>query len=194
VKHASEPVIELTRPKASPSSPEASKSEPSQPVPESAPPSAPRVEAALRAFDQAGSPEDVVRALVNGLSSVAARVLVMAARGKVFEGRESNVPSLDKEARALVISGDRPSVLVTATQTGHYLGPIPQTLVHTELARLLGDPSDEIAVGVVTVSSRPALVYVLASMSTVYLATRAGDQLAQAAAHALERIVRHRKK
>jgi hypothetical protein len=194
VQRASEPVIELTRAKASPSSAEASKSAPSNPIPESGPPSAPRVEAALQAFEEAGTPEDVVRALVKGLSTVAARVLVLAARGKVFEGRESNVPSLEQEVRTLVISGDRPSVLVTASQTGHYLGPIPQTLVHTELARLLGDPSDEIAVGVVMVSSRPALAYVMSSMSTTYLATRAGDQLAQAAARALERIVRHRKK
>jgi len=198
---AAEPVIELTRAKSSPSA-GASKPARLSPVPSSPsaapdPRSAPEafgVEAALREFEEASSPEDVVTVLVRGLSGVATHVVVLAARGKVFEGRDSNLPAFANDVRALVISGDRPNVLLTATQTGHYLGPIPQTLVHAELSRILGSPESEIGVGIVTVSGRPALVYVLGGMGSTYLATRTGDQLAAAAARALERIVRQRKK
>jgi hypothetical protein len=131
---------------------------------------------------------------VRGLSRVARKVVVLAVRGKVFEGRDTNDDSARDSVRALVISGDRPSVVLTAMQTGQYAGPIPQTLVHQELSRILGNPNDDIAVGSVTVSGRAALVYVAAGLDTAYLATRRGEELAQAASRALERIVRGRKK
>ena len=200
-----EPVIQLTRTKpivAPPPSPKVITAVGpviASPVPESKPnPSEAggiaTAEAALEEFERASTPEDVVTALVRGLSGVAARVIVLAARGKVYEGRDAHDDATRQAVRTLVVSGDRPSVLLTAVQTGHYLGPIPQTLVHTELARILGDPSDEIAVGVATVSGRAALIYVAAGLQTAYLATRRGDQVCQAAARALERIVRQRKK
>jgi hypothetical protein len=154
----------------------------------------PPLERALETLQQAASAEDVVSALVRGLSGPGGTVLVLAARGKVFEGRDASERAAREAIRGLVISTDRPSVLLTAVQTGHYLGPIPQTLVHAELARILGGSSDEIAVGVVTVSGRAALVYVVSGSETPYLATRRGDRLAEAASRALERIVRDRKK
>jgi hypothetical protein len=154
-------------------------------------------EAAARALDELGlasSAEEVVSALIRGLGAVASRVLVLAVRGKVFEGRDASDGPSREAVRSLVVSGERPSVLLTAMQTGSYLGPVPRTLVHAELARILDDASDEIAVGVVSVSGRAALVYVAAGLQTAYLATRRGDQLAGAAGRALERIVRQRKK
>lgn len=151
-------------------------------------------ERALAELAQATSAEEVVTAFIRGLAAVAARVLVLAVRGKVFEGRDASDAASREAVRGLVVSGDRPSVLLTATQTGSYLGPIPQTLVHVELGRILEGVGDEIAVGVVTVSGRAALVYVAAGLETAYLATRRGDQLSGAASRALERIVRERKK
>jgi hypothetical protein len=207
---APEPVIELTRPKSHPIASTATlESEAARevappavaaeeaPAPDSGLREAPNFEAVLSDLEAATSADDALAAMIRGLSLVAARVIVLAARGKVYEGRDANDPSILPEVRALVISGDRPNVLITAAKTGHYVGPIPRTLVHAELARLLGDPSDEIAVGVVPVSGRPALVYVLAGlaeMGTTYLATRSADQLAAAMSKALERIVRHRKR
>jgi hypothetical protein len=44
------------------------------------------------------------------------------------------------------------------------------------------------------VSGRATLVYLAAGLMTTYLATRRGDQLADAAGKALARIVRERKK
>jgi hypothetical protein len=151
-------------------------------------------ERALGELDEASSAEDVVTSLVRGLAVVASRVLVLAVRGKVFEGRDASDAASREAVRNLVVSGDRPSVLLTAMQTGSYLGPIPRTLVHAELARILEGANDEIAVGVVSVSGRAALVYVAAGLETAYLATRRGDQLSLAAGRALERIVRQRKK
>jgi hypothetical protein len=141
---------------------------------------------------EASTPEDVVAIVVKGLARVARRVIVLAVRGKVFEGRDTNEPSVRDAVRALVVSGDRPSVLLTASQTGEYLGPMPQTLVHQDLYRLLGEPSGDIAVGSITVSGRAALLYAVAGLDTAYLATRRGAAIAEASGKALERILRQR--
>jgi hypothetical protein len=201
-----EPIINLTRSKPmneAPSSPTTSigpmSPPPAEPNAGSSPEASTKggtvpLDIVLEAFDRAASPDDVVRSLVEGLSSVARRAIVLATRGKVFEGRDATDEASRQTLKKLVISSDRPSVLVTAVQTGHYVGPLPQTLVHQELAEIFGDLGDEIAVGVVNVSGRAALVYVMGGLETTYLATRRSDQLAEAAARALERIVRQRKK
>jgi len=207
-------VIQLTRQKslAPPSAPDSSPpatiagpptpSAPHAPAPAPADaPSSPRAstgasedEEALRQLSNAATADEVASALARGLSRSARRVLVLAARGKVFEGRDAHDDATRAAVRSLVISADRPSVLLTAVQAGQYFGPIPQTLVHQPLAEILGSPGDEIAVGVVTVSGRAALVFVMSGLATAYLATRRGDALAEAASRALERIVRGRKR
>jgi hypothetical protein len=145
-------------------------------------------------LDEAKTPEDVVTVLVRGLSRVARRALVLAVRGKVFEGRDANDDATRVAIRSLVVSSDRPSVLLTAVQTGGYLGPIPETRVHADLARPLAGFTEQIAVGTVLVSGRAALVYVIAGFDTAYLATRRAQDLALACGKTLERIVRGRRK
>jgi hypothetical protein len=145
-------------------------------------------------LDEAKTPEEVVSVLVRGLNRVARRVLVLAVRGKVFEGRDANDDATRAAIRSLVVSSDRPSVLLTAVQTGSYLGPIPETRVHADLARPLAGFTDQIAVGTVLVSGRAALVYVIAGFDTAYLATRRAQELALACGKTLERIVRGRRK
>jgi hypothetical protein len=71
---------------------------------------------------------------------------------------------------------------------------LPDTPVHEALMKALGSPRDEVAAGAVMVSGRATLVYLAAGLMTTYLATRRGDQLADAAGKALARIVRERKK
>ncbi|HVU03130.1 MAG TPA: hypothetical protein VHE30_15325 [Polyangiaceae bacterium] len=195
---AAEPIIQLTRTKslvpaanASDSSPPDTLAGQPAPSPRSAPAS---LEAPLQELAEAKSAEDVVAILARALGAAARRVLVLAVRGKVFEGREASDPSLTDSVRLLVVSADRPSVLLTASQTGQYVGPVPQTLVHQELFRLLGEPEGDIAVGSVAVSGRSALLWVAAGLDTAYLATRRGSALGDAAGKALERIVRDRKK
>lgn len=208
---AAEPIIELTRAKSTTppktvkgtgplggAPPSETEPAPSSPVSSServeAGPTTPARESRREELDRASSPEEVIGVIVRGLSSVARRVLVLAVRGKVFEGRDANDDATRAAMRTLVISADRPSVLLTAVQTGSYVGPIPETRVHAELAGLLGGSVDQIAVGTVSVSGRAAVVYVMAGFDTAYLATRRAADLAQAAGKALERIVRGRRK
>lgn len=160
---------------------------------ESGPPT-PLEDSRREEFEAAKTPEEVTSVIVRGLSRVARRVLVLAVRGKVFEGRDSNDEVTRAAIRGLVVSADRPSVLLTAVQSGRYLGPVPETRVHADLANLLGGVTDQIAVGTVLVSGRAALIYVLAGFDTAFLATRRAEELGQAAGKALERIVRQRRK
>jgi hypothetical protein len=167
---------------------------PAEPLP---PPAAALLETEETALDdlaRAGSAEEVVAALIEGLRTVASMVIVLAARGKNFEGRDASDGELREKVRGLSIPSDRPSILQTAVQSLGYVGPLPSTPVHEALATILGNPTGEVAAGAVMVSGRAALVYVAAGLVTTYLATRRADRLAEAAAKALSRIVRGRKK
>jgi hypothetical protein len=152
------------------------------------------LEAALQELSEATTPERVVTILVYGLESVARKVMVLAARSKVFEGRETSHAPAREFARTLSVPMSEPSILLSAVQSGRYVGPVPRTSVHSGLVRALGEPSGDVAIGIVTVQSRPALVYVVADFERAALATQRGDVLAKAASAALERIVRNRKK
>jgi hypothetical protein len=193
------PIIALTgtRPTGTPSLPATSNDASSAPSPKESLPPAALLESELSALDdlaQAATPEEVVAALVAGLASVAATVVVLAARGKNFEGRDTNDARIRQAVRVLTIPIDRPSILQTAVQSMGYVGPVPQTPIHEELASILGNPEGEVAVGAVMVTGRAALVYVMTGLTTTYLATRRGDKLGDAAGKALARIVRGRKK
>lgn len=202
----SEPIIELTRAKslappatvkgtgpsgAPPSVPDSSSAASHE---EGSGPATPMEDSRREELERAKTPEEVISVIVKGLSRVARRVLVLAVRGKVFEGRDANDEMSRTAIRSVVVSADRPSVLLTAVQTGSYLGPIPETRVHADLARPLAGFTEQIAVGTVLVSGRAALVYVMAGFDTPFLATRRAQELAQASGKALERIVRGRRK
>ncbi len=164
--------------------------------PDVAPPAA-LVESAASALEdlaQATTAEEVVSALIAGLATVASTVVVLTARGKSFEGRDTNDARLRDRVRGLLIPVDGPSIVQMAVQSLGYVGPVPTTPVHAALADVLGNPQGEVAVGAVMVSGRAALVYVAAGLVTTYLATRRGDQLAENAGKALARILRERKK
>lgn len=194
-----EPIISLTstRPLGTPS-PSVPSADAAAGVSASvAPPPAALVESELSALDdlsQATTAEEVVAALVAGLATVAATVIVFAARGKNFEGRDTNDGRIRQTVRALTVPLDRPSILQTAVQATGYVGPVPNTPVHEGLASVLGNPEGEVAAGAIMVSGRAALVYVASGLVTTYLATRRGDKLGEAAGKALARIVRGRKK
>jgi hypothetical protein len=197
-RRESEPVIALTR--AKPSSASNPGDRPG-PIPNGNTARAEREQVAkdepaqtLLALASAHTPDEVVSALVSGLELVAARVVVFSARGESFHARDASaeVPGRDW-VRSLQLSVDRPSVLKTAIEAGQYVGPLPSTEIHRELAVLLGDDASDVAVHPVVVSGRPTLVVLMSAFSSAYLATRRADQLAQAASRALERIVRERK-
>jgi hypothetical protein len=148
----------------------------------------------LEELSQAATPDDVVSILIDGLCTVATKVVVFSVRSKSFEGRDTNDDSVRQAVRELSIPADRPSILQTAVQGMGYVGPLPDTPIHEALKAALGPSSDDVAAGAVMVSGRATLIYVSAGLMTTYLATRRSDQLADAAGKALARIVRERKK
>lgn len=149
---------------------------------------------ALTELAAATSADGVVRVLARALARWAPRTIVFAVRGKGFEAKEAGSDDLRDRMKGLVIPGDLPSVLLTAVQTGQYVGPIPGTTVHQTLAVLLGAEVREIAVGAATVTGRAALVYVIGDRRIGAPLAQHAERLTTAASRALERIVRTRKK
>lgn len=185
-----EPVIELTR--KAPRSPAAGA--PFTPTSQEPVPASADHRRALARIEAAETAESVASSLVRGLSTGLHPVLLFAVRGKVFEGRDASDDGLRAVVRSLVISGERPSVVLTAVQAGQYTGPIPHTAVHEPLIDLLGVGADEIAAFAVTVSGRAALVFVLAGTPASSASVERAQELGLAATRALERIVRKRKR
>ncbi len=169
----SEPPIPLVRRSLPPEPPTALK----EPVLE--------LETVLGEMDEATSPGDVTRLLVLGLQTVAHRVAVFSVRGRVLRGRAGSSSLGGNEALGRMdldlASG---GVLAHAVEAGHYLGP-----ADAELGALVAQDADEIYIGRIDVSGRPALVFVLASMTNAFLASQRADRLSRAARKALERIV-----
>lgn len=145
---------------------------------------------ALMALAEAETPDAVARQLVAGMSTVARHVVVLAVRSASYDGRTGTG---DRERiRSLHVPTSSPSVFATAAQAGFYLGPLPLTPAHAELAELLGN-TDEIYVVPVVVSGRGALMVVASGFASSFEATRRADRLAAAAGEAVEQILRRKK-
>ena len=185
-----EPILGLTRskPPPSPIAPQAS----ARPAP------------ALTARDlapwldrmaAAHAPDEVVDALGQALHRVAPRVVLLASKAGVYEGKSAFGIPEGASVRELCIPSGAPSVIETAAGAGFYLGPIPDTGPQAEIGRLLGAGADtEAYVVPVDVSGRAALIVVLAGFDGAFGATRLADRLVRAAGDALQRIVRGRKR
>lgn len=179
-----EPVIELTRSKP-PSAPAAS-SGGLEGVEDA-------VSRALAAIGSVETADEVTDQLARGLGALGRTAVVFRVKSGAFQVRATSGRHGDPHALELTIPADRPSVLLTATEGGRYLGPLPRTPVHEPLGALLGEGRDEIAVETVAVSGRPVLISLIAGFESAYLVTRRSEELARAAGVALERIVRGRK-
>lgn len=183
-----EPVLSLGRPKPL--------SAPGQrPEPEPAgPPWALEFEAAVAAIERAGSPEQVVTGLCEGLRPV--RTLVFAVRSTSFDVRGGS-PALGapSELRALSVPSGNGSLLDAAARVGYYLGPQAQLAALTPLDGRWGAPSGgDCYARAVNVSERPSLIILMAGFRDSTEATRRADVLARTAGGVLENIVRSRKK
>jgi hypothetical protein len=94
----------------------------------------------------------------------------------------------------LALARDRPTILKTAVESGNYLGPLPETLVHALMRDLLTTRmGNEIYAVPASVNARPTLVIVITGFERAFTATRHADQVAAAASAALERIVKKNK-
>ncbi|HEY3256094.1 MAG TPA: hypothetical protein VGJ91_19175 [Polyangiaceae bacterium] len=180
----SEPVLSLGRPK--PFAP--AELEPA------GPPWALEFEAAVRALDEADTPERVVTSLCDGLHPV--RALVFAVRSASFDVRGGS-PGLGPpaELRAISVPSGNGSLLDAATRVGFYLGPFAQLAALTALdGKWSAHAGSDCYARTVNVSERPSLIVLMAGFSESTEATRRADVLSRAAGSALERIVRLRKR
>src|SRR5690606_35005160 len=148
---------------------------------------------ALIAIMRAASADEVVQHLTDALGLVAAPVMILASRGSDFVGR-SGSGSVDQMAvSSLRIPGDRPSVVLTACESGYYLGELPQTPVHAALAVALGQPNGEVLVQVVRVGVRVALVTLCTLALESGRASCRAEKMVKAAGESLARILLGRK-
>jgi hypothetical protein len=151
------------------------------------------LETALAELIRAESAERVAEALCHALEP--AVTLVFSARGGQFEGRAAS-RSVDAEAFAsLSLPVDKSSILDMAVRAGFYLGPLPATLVHSELRSALpGKAASELYAAPALVAQRAALVLVTGCFGPSLEATQRADRLLAAASTTLERIVRAKKR
>jgi len=194
----SEPVLSLSRPKAS--SAATSTPEPA-PVASPAPAAAPSahepllpLEEVRATFDRTRTPDDVVAALLLGLAP--AQAVVLAVRSNAYVGRAGS-PELSQVAvRQIQIPTSQPSVVQTATRAGFYLGALPHTPTHDGLRSLFGGSEEEMYVVVVSASGHPSLVVLCdpTALGGSLDTTRRADTLASQAGAALERILISRKR
>ncbi len=149
---------------------------------------------ALMEVAAAETPDAVVDRLIAAMLPVADRVVVLAARSDGFGGRAASRSVGDPErVRALRVAAGVQGAIEAAVQMGYYLGRL-DAAGEGALATLLGLGQGEAYVVPVVVSGRPALVLAAAGMESAFSASRRADQLAHAAAEALEHIVRARKR
>jgi len=188
----SEPVLSLSRPKASvAAAPE------SAPVAAAAPgthePLLP-LEEVRSTFERTRTPDDVVAALLLGLAP--AQAVVLAVRSNAYVGRAGS-PELSQVAvRQIQIPTSQPSVVQTAARAGFYLGALPHTPPHDALRSLFGGTEEEMYVAAVSASGHPSLVVLCdpTALGGSLDATRRADTLASQAGAALERILLNRKR
>ena len=144
---------------------------------------------------QAHSPDELAQRLVTALGVVAPRVVVLAVKGKVYEGRAATrAVGVIQRVRELRLRAGQPSVIEQAISAGCYLGPIPEQGEQAELMRLLRARKDDAYVVPVDVGGRPALIVALAGFENAFGSTQRCDRLVKAASGALERILRERKR
>jgi len=181
---ANEPVLSLARPKTfSPAELE-----------RVGPPWTHEFEVAVKALDDADTPEGVVTCLCDGLSPV--RSLVFAVRSASFDVRGgSSALGSPLELKAISVPAAQGTLLDTASKVGFYLGPFVPIAALGPLENRWGTaPGSDCYARTINVSERPSLVVLMSGFSESTEATRRADVLARAAGSALERIVRMRKR
>jgi Type II secretion system (T2SS), protein E, N-terminal domain len=148
------------------------------------------IQGVLEAMDGASSKDEVIDCLIVGMSTVARRVGVFAAKKGGFRGVACNSELGDSVAfRDIEISGETPTVLGIAVKSGSYLGPMPETAPHEPLRRFMKDPSHEVSAVLVRVAGRPAVVLFADELGDSMIATRRAEELGREAGQAFSRII-----
>jgi len=176
-----EPVIDLTRPK-----PEASEALTRSRLREA---DLVQVE---RQLAQTKSPDDVVELLVeHACPEGSTLVFSVKVDGYVARSASFEVQGL----RDVSLPRSRPNVFQAALESSHYLGKLPETLVHALIRDLLAERlGPEVYVAPVLVTGRASLMLLSTGFERSFATTRRIDRLVTAAGDALERLVIERKR
>ncbi len=152
------------------------------------------VHGCVDAMDRAVHPDDVVALLVAGIEALGAGAVVLSDQGAESRGRAASRWIADAaRIRAVGVSTGTDTVIDRALRDGLYSGALPDDAAHRGLSELLGPSSSDVHVVPVRVRGRAAVTVVAAGLDQPSSGARRIDELASAAARALERILRSRK-
>jgi len=152
------------------------------------------VHGCIDALDRAAHPDDVVALLVAGVEALGAGAVVLADQGAESRGRAASRWIADAaRIRAISVTSGRGSVIDRALREGRYAGALPDDAAHRSLVELLGATASDVHVVPVRVRGRAAITVIAAGLDQPSSGARRIDDLAYAAARALERILRSRK-
>jgi len=152
------------------------------------------VHAAMSSLELATSRDEIVLAILHGMSGVARRVGILAVRRNSFHGWACTKGFAEENAfRTISIDRAADTILAEAVEQGWYLGPIPKTKAHEPLSALLSDATGEVAIVSVELARRPAMLILAAQLCDTMIASRTAEQLARAGAEALLRVLRMEK-
>lgn len=145
-----------------------------------------------RQLAQTKSPEDVVELLVEHACPEGS-TLVFSVRPDGYVARSASFEV--QGLRDVSLPRSRPNVFQAALESGHYLGKLPETLVHALIRDLLAERLGlEVYVAPVLVTGRATLMLLSTGFERSFATTRRVDRLAAAAGDALERLLIERKK
>ena len=145
-----------------------------------------------RQLAQTKSPDDVMELLVeHACPEGSTLAFSVKAEGYVARSASFEVQGL----RDVSLPRSRPNVFQAALESGHYLGKLPETLVHALIRDLLAERlGPEVYVAPVLVTGRATLMLLSTGFERSFATTRRIDRLAAAAGDALERLLIERKR
>ncbi len=145
-----------------------------------------------RQLAQTKSPDDVVELLVEHACPEGS-TLVFSVKPDAYVARSASFEV--QGLRDVSLPRSRPNVFQAALESGHYLGKLPETLVHALIRDLLAERlGPEVYAAPVLVTGRATLMLLSTGFERSFATTRRIDRLAAAAGDALERLLIERKK
>lgn len=149
-------------------------------------------------FDELGRArclDEIVAQVMVAAREVAEAAVVFTVHDGELRGRAASSSLANAAAaRRLVLPKGSGTVLARALRDGHYLGSLPRDAAHRELAATLGAGDRELYAVTAVVGGRPALAILAIGMAVPSLATRSLDAVSRAAADAMVRLVRERRR
>jgi hypothetical protein len=161
-----------------------------------APPPLPMTSSLEEALDRLGDAQGrdaIVEAAIAAICVLAPRAALFVVRRDGYYGWACSPPFGNQVAlREVIMPHKVPSILATATAAGFYLGPIPNTPGHGRLLGVMKNAGPDVAVSVVRVAGKPAMVLIADGLDDTLRGTRALGEIAKVAGFALSRVLASR--